>query len=51
MNDIMRLRNLLVTEGGRKQLHSEIGDYKHFVSVDDLHKVAPALLYWIQENY
>ena len=48
MNDLERLKGLLKTTEGRKQFHSEIGDYKHFVSIDDIHKIAPALLIWIE---
>ena len=48
MNDLKRLKELLKTPEGRKQLHSEIGDYKHFISIDDIHKISPALLNWIE---
>lgn len=44
------LTKLLKTKEGREKLHSEIGDYKLFITVDDIHKVAPALLFFIENN-
>ena len=33
MNGMVRLKILLRTKDGREKLHSELGDYKHFISI------------------
>lgn len=48
IHNLERLKSLLKTVEGRKQLQSELGDYKSFISMDDVNKIAPALLFWME---
>jgi len=50
LSNFTKLKVLLKTLEGRKQFHLELGDYKYFVSIDDIHKIAPALLFWLQKE-